>query len=96
VEDEAAIAAALAARWPAALFLSAKRKDDVARLRQAILDAFAADMVEREIRVPYDQQARRGEIFAACQVLGERYEDDAVIFRVKAPRGFAWEVGEGS
>jgi GTP-binding protein HflX len=86
---EADAAAALAARWPDALLLSAKRPDDVARLRQRLIDVFATNMIECEIRVPYDQQARRAEIFAACQVLDERYEDDGVIFRVKAPRGFA-------
>ena len=26
----------------------------------------------------------RGEIFAACEVLGERYNDEGVIFRVRA------------
>jgi hypothetical protein len=46
-------------------------------------------MVECEIRVPYDQQSRRAAIFETCQVLEERYADDGVIFRVKAPRGFA-------
>jgi GTP-binding protein HflX len=96
VEDEAGVAATLGARWPGALCLSAKRPDDVARLRQALVDAFAADLVERELHVPYDQQARRADIFAACQVIEERYVDDGVIFRVKAPRGFAWEVSSGS
>ena len=36
------------------------------------------------MRVPYDRQQLRGEIFAACEVLGESYNDDAVIFRVRA------------
>ena len=89
LEDEAGAVAALAARWPGALCLSAKRPDDVARLRERLIEVFAAGMVECEIRVPYSQQARRAEIFAACQVLEERYADDGVIFRVKAPRGFA-------
>jgi hypothetical protein len=26
----------------------------------------------------------RGEIFASCEVLGERYNDEGVIFRVRA------------
>jgi hypothetical protein len=26
----------------------------------------------------------RGEIFAACEVLGESYNDDGVVFRVRA------------
>src|SRR5689334_23966012 len=30
------------------------------------------------------RQKRRGEIFASCEVLGERYDDDGVVFRVRA------------
>ena len=36
------------------------------------------------MRVPYDRQQMRGEIFAACEVLGESYDDAGVIFRVRA------------
>jgi hypothetical protein len=57
-------------------------------MRARLIEAFAEGLVEREIRVPYDKQARRADIFAVCQVLEERYEEDAVVFRVKAPRGF--------
>jgi GTP-binding protein HflX len=89
IPDEAAAIAAIAARWPEALALSARRPDDIARLRQAILDRFVAEMVEREILVPYDQQSRRAAIFESCQVLDERYVEEGVIFRVRAPRGFA-------
>ncbi len=89
VDDEAGAAAALSTRWPGALCVSARRPEDVARLRQALVAAFSADLVETELHVPYDQQARRADIFAACQVLDERYVDTGVIFRVKAPRGFA-------
>ena len=88
VADEAATTAALQLGWPDALCLSARRPDDVARLRGALIDTFAAAMVEREVLVPYDQQARRADIFAACQVLEERYVDNGVIFRVRAPIGF--------
>ena len=42
------------------------------------------DLVTGEIRVPYDRQHLRGEIFASCEVLGERYQPDAVIFDVRA------------
>ena len=49
---------------------------------------FARDLVEEELRVPYDRQELRGEIFAACEVLEERYEDDAVVFRVRAHPAF--------
>jgi len=88
VADEAAMTAELHLRWPDAICLSARRPDDVARLRAALVDIFAGAMVERELHVPYDQQARRADIFAACQVLEERYVDTGVIFRVRAPLGF--------
>jgi GTP-binding protein HflX len=89
VADAATAAADLTARWPGSLVVSARRPDDVARVRDALVAAFAADLEERELHVPYDQQARRADIFAACQVLEERYVDSGVIFRVRAPRGFA-------
>jgi GTP-binding protein HflX len=81
--------AGLATRFPDAILLSARRPEDVARLHGLLAGHFAADLEERELRVPYDQQGRRAEIFARCQVLEERYEDDAVVFRVRAPRAFS-------
>jgi GTP-binding protein HflX len=85
--DQAAQAAAsadLLARWPDALVMSARRPDDVARLRARLLAHFARDLVEGEVRLPYGGQKLRGEIFASSQVLEERYEDDQVVFRVRA------------
>jgi len=87
--DRVADPAALAARFPDAIEMSAKSPEDVARLHGLLAAHFAADLVERELRVPYDQQARRAEIFARCQVLEERYEEDAVVFRVRAPKAFS-------
>ena len=83
-EQEAQARAALQARWPEALIMSARRPEDVARLRAAIVEFFDRDLVEAELRVPYDRQELRGEIFTHCQVLEERYEEGAVIFRVRA------------
>jgi GTP-binding protein HflX len=87
VPDEAAARAQLAAKWPDAVIMSAKREPDVAMLREKLVAFFQRDLVEGELRVPYDKQALRGEIFAVCQVLEERYEEDAVIFRVRAHKG---------
>jgi GTP-binding protein HflX len=64
--------------------MSARDPADVAHFRAHILAFFARDLVEGELRVPYDRQKLRGEIFDGCEVLGERYEDDAVVFRVRA------------
>src|SRR6185369_6017609 len=83
-DAEAAATRDLALRWPDALVLSARRPADVVRLRAHLLAFFARDLVEGELRVPYDRQQLRGEIFAACEVLSERYDEDAVIFQVRA------------
>ena len=81
---EAEVRAALLERWPDALVMSARRPEDVTALRQSIVDFFGRHLVEDDLRVPYDRQQLRGDIYTHCQVLGERYEDDAVIFRVRA------------
>ena len=85
IEDEARATQALLARWPDAVVMSARRPEDVAHLRARLVAFFARDMVEDDLHVPYDRQQLRGEIFAACEVLGERYTDDGVVFRVRAP-----------
>jgi GTP-binding protein HflX len=87
VGDEATQAEAqqtLRARWPEALVVSARRPEDVARVRAAVIAFFDRDQVEAELAVPYDRQALRGEIYATCDVIDERYEAAAVIFRVRA------------
>ncbi len=81
---EEAAAHVLASRWPDAFVMSARRPDDVTRLRARLIAFFARDLVSGEVRVPYDRQQLRGEIFASCEVLGERYQEDAVIFDVRA------------
>ncbi len=81
---EAAAAAALADRWPDAVVMSARRPADVAMLRTRLIAFFGRDLVKGEVRVPYNRQQLRGEIFASCEVLGERYEEDVVIFDVRA------------
>ena len=84
VDDAAATRAALEARWPEALVLSARRPDDVAALHAALLRHFSEELVEEELRVGWDQQRVRGEIFASCQVIDERADDQAAFFRVRA------------
>jgi len=83
-KNEAESAADLLARWPDSFVMSARRPEDVARLRERLIAFFVRDLVAGELRVPYDKQHLRGEIFASCEVLGERYQPDAVIFDVRA------------
>jgi GTP-binding protein HflX len=63
--------------------MSAKDPADVARLHAALAAFFARDLVEAELRIPWDRQQLRGEIFAACEVLEERAEADGAVFRVR-------------
>jgi len=67
--------------------MSAKDAGDVARLHARLAAFFARDLVEAELRVPWDRQQLRGEIFAACEVMAERAEPDAAVFRVRAHPG---------
>ena len=83
-EAEEAATRALMARWPEAVVLSARRPDDVTQLHKRLVGFFNRDLVEGEVHVPYDRQQMRGEIFAACEVLEETYDDRGVIFRVRA------------
>jgi len=82
--DEGNVARALRERWPDAVVMSARRPADVAALRERLVAFFARDLVEGEVHVPYDKQRLRGEIFAACEVLAERYDDHGVTFNVRA------------
>jgi GTP-binding protein HflX len=87
VGDQAAqeaAAAALLARWPDAVVMSARRPADVTALRARLIAFFGRDLIEGELRVPYNRQQLRGEIFASCEVLGETYQDDGVVFKVRA------------
>jgi GTPase len=89
VGDEVAqrdTAAALRARWPDAIVMSARAEGDVARLHAAFAAFFTRDLQETELRVPWDRQHLRGEIFAACHVVEERAEPEAAVFRVRADR----------
>jgi hypothetical protein len=58
----------------------------VAWLREHLIAFFGRDRVAGELRVPYHRQHLRDEIFASCEVLGERYQADAVIFDVRPCR----------
>ncbi|HEV3011401.1 MAG TPA: GTPase, partial [Burkholderiales bacterium] len=75
--------AALRAKYPGCVVMSARRADDVARLREAIAAFFQRDLVEAEIFLPWSAQNRRGEIFANCKVLEERADGEGAFLRVR-------------
>jgi GTP-binding protein HflX len=87
VGDEAARtrhADALHERWPDAIVMSAKSESDVRRFHATLEAFFTRDLVEVELRIPWSRQQLRAAIFTDCQVLEERAEADAAVFRVKA------------
>jgi GTPase len=75
--------AALRLKYPDCIVMSARRPDEVASLRQKIVDFFQQDLVESEIFLPWTAQQLRGKIYATCQVLNERSEDEGAFFTVR-------------
>jgi len=75
--------AALRARYPGCIVMSARREGDVAKLREAIVAFFQRNLVEAELFLPWSAQNLRGEIFAACEVLEERAEGEGAFLRVR-------------
>jgi GTP-binding protein HflX len=76
--------AALRAKYPECVVMSARRPDDVAELHHKIVEFFQQDLVETEIFLPWTAQQLRGEIYANCQVLEERSDNDGAFFRVRS------------
>jgi len=88
--EEGQLRAALLAKYPGCIVMSAKREGDVARLREAIAAFFQKDQVEAELFLPWSAQNQRGEIFENCKVLEERTEGEGTFLRI---RGGAEAVG---
>ncbi|AKH37720.1 MULTISPECIES: GTPase HflX [Nitrosomonas] len=75
--------AVLRTQYPDCVVMSARRPDEVAKLRQKIVAFFQQDLVEAELFLPWSAQQLRGEIYASCQVLEERSNYEGVFFRVR-------------
>ena len=75
--------AALRAKYPGCVVMSAKREGDVARLRAAIVAFFQRHLVEAELFLPWSAQKLRGQIFATCTVLEERADGEGAFLRVR-------------
>jgi GTP-binding protein HflX len=74
---------ALRAKYPGAIVMSARREQDITKLRQAIIAFFERDLIEAEIFLPWSAQKRRGEIFSTCKVLEERSDGEGAFLRVR-------------
>jgi GTP-binding protein HflX len=78
--------AALRMQYPDCIVMSARRPDDIAKLREAIVAFFQRDLVEDEIFLPWSAQQLRKEIYANCEVLEERADGGGAFFRVRGER----------
>jgi GTP-binding protein HflX len=86
VGDEVAQAectARLREKYPDCVVMSARRPEDVARLRLQIIAFFQQSLVEAELFLPWSAQQLRGEIFATCQVLAERADEAGAFFSIR-------------
>ncbi len=70
--------------YPDAELISSRNPDDIKRLRERIITVFEKDMVEEDVFAPYSMKGIVGEIRSSMRVVGERYQGDGVIFRVRA------------
>ena len=80
---QAECAAALRARYPDCVVMSARRPEEVAELRQTIVTFFRKDLLEAELFLPWSASQLRGEIYASCEVLEESADEDGARFRIR-------------
>ena len=84
--DEAGLAA-LQAKHPEAILLSAQSSTDVSLLRDTIAGFFEAAMVEDLLVLPYAKQGLIGEVYESARVLSEDYDERGRILRVRGLPG---------
>jgi len=82
-EAQAECEAALRARYPDCVVMSARRPAEVELLRKTIVAFFQQDLIEAELLLPWSAQQLRKEIYANCEVLEERAEDEGAVFRLR-------------
>jgi GTP-binding protein HflX len=92
--------AALRAKYPGCIVMSARREGDIAKLHEAIAAFFQRDLVEAELFLPWAAQKMRGEIFATCKVLEERADSEGAFLRIRgeaeAVKRLSEQFGPGS
>ena len=93
-EAQAECEARLHAQYPGCIVMSARRPADVSRLRDDIVAFFQKDLVEAELFLPWSAQQLRGEIYARCQVLGERADEEGAFFHVRGEADTLTALGE--
>jgi len=79
--------AALHARHPNAILLSANSAEDVAALRESIIAFFETAMVEDELVLPYAKQGLLNDVYENARVLSEDYDATGRIMKVRGLPG---------
>jgi GTPase len=79
--------AALRAKHPDAILLSAKSPEDVAALRETIIALFEAAMVEDQLVLPYAKQGLLNDVYENARVLSEEYDTTGRIMKVRGLPG---------
>jgi len=90
--------AALREKYPNCIVMSARNPEDVAKLHKAIVAFFQRDLIEAELFLPWSSQQLRGAIFATCEVLAERAEEEGAFFSVRGEQavldGLRGQIGQ--
>ena len=76
--------AMLRAQYPDCIVMSARDAGDVAKMHASIVNFFQRDLIEAELFLPWSAQQLRGKIFASCEVLDERADNDGAFLRLRA------------
>ena len=79
----------VARRYIDCIVVSAFHTEDMARLRAAIYDYFERDMVELEIKVPYENVWLSSQIHQYSKVIEMKYLARATKFRIRIMRSMA-------
>jgi GTP-binding protein HflX len=84
---DAAQTAAILARYPGAIALSAHRPEDVAALGQTIVEFFEQSMIEADLVIPYAHQGRIKEVYETARVISESFDETGRNLRVRSLPG---------
>lgn len=74
---------ALREEFPDALMISTRLKDDVARLREKLIEFFEGEMVDEDLLIAYTVTGAIGEIRSRVRVLDESYDEKGVRLKVR-------------
>lgn len=87
-EEPVLLRAKLSNHHPQSLIVSSYEAEDIARIHQAIVSFFDAQLVETTLLIPYSHQHLRGPLFEYGQVLEEKPLETGTSFRIRAEQNW--------